>query len=163
MALGCAHADEHLGDALDGAVAKEITPQAFLERLLGAELAGREERRVRTALNLSTLPTGQTLESFDFAFQPAIERSRIETLATGAWVRGKETVLLQGAPGVGKTHLAVGLGVKAVQLGFSAQYHRFAEPMTALKGDSDMPPARLIPWFTDVNSPLTAPHPHPTP
>jgi len=106
---------------------------------------------------------GQTLESFDFAFQPAIERSRIETLATGAWVRGKETVLLQGAPGVGKTHLAVGLGVKAVQLGLSAQYHRFDEPMTALKGDSDMPPARLIPWFTDVNPPLTAPHPHPTP
>jgi DNA replication protein DnaC len=143
VALGCAHAAEQLGDVLDGAVAQEVAPQAFLDRLLEAELAGREERRVRTALKLSNLPTGQTLESFDFAFQPAIERSRIETLATGAWIRGKETVLLQGPPGVGKTHLAVSLGVKAVQLGFSAQYYRFDELMTALKGDADMPPARL--------------------
>lgn len=82
LALGCGHAAEQLGDLLDGAVAQEIAPQAFLDRLL--EVAGREERRVRTALKLSNLPTGQTLESFDLAFQQAIERSRIETLATGA-------------------------------------------------------------------------------
>ena len=143
IALGCAHAAEQLSDMLNGAVAQEVAPQAFLDGLLEVELAAREERRVRTALKLSNLPTGQTLENFDFAFQPAIERSRIETLATGAWIRGKETVLLQGPPGVGKTHLAVSLGVKAVQLGFSAQYYRFDELMTALKGDSDMPPARL--------------------
>ena len=57
-------------------------------------------------LRLSNLPTGPTITNFDFAFQPAVERSRIETLATSAWVRGAETVLLQGPPGVGKTHLA---------------------------------------------------------
>jgi DNA replication protein DnaC len=39
---------------------------------------------------------------FDFAFQPSVERSRIETLATGAWVRASETLLIQGPPGVGK-------------------------------------------------------------
>jgi DNA replication protein DnaC len=143
IALGCGHAAEQLGDVLDGAVAKETAPHAFLDQLLGIELAGREERRIRTTLKLSNLPTGQTLENFDFAFQPAIERSRIETLATGAWVRGSETVLLQGPPGVGKTHLAVSLGVKAVQLGFSVQYYRFDELMTVLKTDAGMPPVRL--------------------
>jgi hypothetical protein len=50
---------------------------------------------VKTSLRLSNLPVGQTLENFDFAFQPAIERSRIETLATGAWVRNAETVPVQ--------------------------------------------------------------------
>ena len=49
-------------------------------------------------LKTSKIPTGQTLENFDFAFQPAIERSRIETLATGAWVRNAEVVLMQGPP-----------------------------------------------------------------
>jgi len=47
---------------------------------------------VKTSLKLSNLPVGQTLENFDFAFQPAIERSRIDTLATCAWVRNAETV-----------------------------------------------------------------------
>ena len=99
--------------------------------------------RIRTALKLSTLPPGQTLENVDFAFQPAIERSRIETLATGVWVRDNETVLLQGLPGVGKTHLAVSLGVKSVQLRFLGQYYRFDELMTELRTDAELSPNRL--------------------
>src|SRR3954466_15817227 len=58
----------------------EIAPHAFLDLLLETELSGREARRVKTSLRLSNLPTGQTLENFDFAFQPAIERSRIDSL-----------------------------------------------------------------------------------
>ncbi|MEM9050276.1 MAG: ATP-binding protein [Pseudomonadota bacterium] len=140
MALGCSHAADQLGDILDGAVAKEVAPHVFLDQLLDIELAGREEPRIRTALKLSKLPPGRTLENFDCAFQPVIERSRIETLATCAGVRGNETVLLQGPPGVGKTHLAVSLGVKTVQLGFSVQYYRFDELMTALRTDAELPP-----------------------
>ena len=132
LALGCGYAAEQLGPLLSEAVRGEVPPHAFLDRLLAAELSGREERRVKTSLKVSNLPVGQTLETFDFAFQPAIERSRIDTLATCAWVRDGETVLLQGPPGVGKSHLCVGLGVKAVQLGFSVQYFRFDELMTAL-------------------------------
>jgi DNA replication protein DnaC len=143
LALGCSHAADRLAELLGEAVRAEIAPHVFLDKLLAAELSGREERRVKTALKLSNLPIGQTLENFDFAFQPAIERSRIDTLATGAWIRGCETVLLQGPPGVGKSHLCVGLGVTAVQLGFSVQYFRFDELMTALRADADMPHARL--------------------
>jgi DNA replication protein DnaC len=72
-----------------------------------------------------------------------VERSRIETLATCAWLRSAETLLIQGPPGVGKTHLAVGLGVKAVEQGFSAQFYRFDELLLALKGDAELPPQRL--------------------
>src|SRR5262245_57966507 len=115
----------------------------FLEQLLGVETSGREGRRVKTALLLSGVPTGQTLANFDFAFQPAIERSRIETLATCAWVRNAETVLIQGPPGVGKTHLAVGLGIKAVEQGFSVQYLRFDELLTELRRDAILAPAQL--------------------
>jgi DNA replication protein DnaC len=48
-----------------------------------------------------------------------------------------------GSPGVGKTHLCVGLGIRAVEQGFSVQYFRFDELMTALKIDAGLPPARL--------------------
>jgi DNA replication protein DnaC len=142
-ALGCTHAAEQLDTLLSDAVKKPIAAHEFLEILLNAELSGRESRRIRTALRLSSLPTGQTLANFDYAFQPAIERSRIETLATCAWVRSAETVLIQGPPGVGKTHLAVGLGIKAVEQGFSVQYYRFDELLNLLRNDADLPPARL--------------------
>ena len=102
-----------------------------------------EERRIKAMLKVSKIPTGQTLENFDFAFQPAIERSRIETLATGSWIRGAEVLLLQGPPGVGKSHLLVALGIRAIELGFSAQYFRFDELMTALKADAHLPASRI--------------------
>lgn len=142
-ALGLSHGAEVLDQVLADAVRSEIPAHAFLDQLLTTELAGREERRIRTTLKTSNLPTGQTLENFDFAFQPAIERSRIDTLATGAWIRNTEVVLLQGPPGVGKSHLCIALGIKAIQLGFSVQYFRFDELMTALKVDGAMAPARL--------------------
>jgi DNA replication protein DnaC len=142
-ALGCGHAAEALEPLLAEAVRAELAAHLFLDRLLDAERAGREERRVRTMLKTSKIPTGQTLENFDFARPPAIERSRIETLATGAWIRSAEAILIQGPPGVGKSHLLVGLGVRAIQLGFSVQYFRFDELLTALKVDAHLRPERL--------------------
>jgi hypothetical protein len=98
VALGCGYAADQLDHVLREAVRTEVPAHAFLDTLLQAELSGREARRVKTSLRLSNLPVGQTLENFDFAFQPAIERSRIDTLATCAWVRNAETVLVQGPP-----------------------------------------------------------------
>src|SRR5690606_4680754 len=71
------HAADRLGEFTADAVKHDISAHAFLDKVLGAELAFREERRIRTSLRLSGLPTGQTLASFDFAFQPSIESSRI--------------------------------------------------------------------------------------
>jgi DNA replication protein DnaC len=112
--------------------------------LIGLRPQGRHRGRwITISLKMSGLPLTQTLENFDFAFQPAIERSRIDTLATGTWVRKAETVLMQGPPGVGKTHLSVGLGTRAVELGFSVLYYRFNELMNALKADAAVLPERL--------------------
>jgi DNA replication protein DnaC len=154
-ALGLGHAVDALEGLLAEAVRNEMPAHVFLDRLLDAERSGREERRIRTMLKTAKIPTGATLESeplsaigprtmaSDFAFQPAIERSRIETLATGGWIRNAEVVLMQGPPGVGKSHLLCGLGIRAIQLGFSVQYFRFDELLTALRADAHLPPARL--------------------
>ncbi len=143
LALGLTHAAEHLEPALSEAVKDNAGPHQVLDTLLETELSVREARRVKTALRLSSLPTGQTLTEFDFSFQPSVERSKIDLLATCAWIRQAETLLIQGPPGVGKTHLAVGLGIKAVEQGFSAQFYRFDELLIDLKRDAGLPQSRL--------------------
>jgi DNA replication protein DnaC len=97
--LGLLHASDHVNETLAEAVKESWPPHRFLDRLLEAELTVREERRLKTSLRLSGLPTGQTLGNFDFGFQPSVERSRIETLGTCAWIRAKENLLIQGPPG----------------------------------------------------------------
>ena len=142
-ALGLTSAAGELERLLSSAVKQTTSPHAFLDQLLDGEIAGRDERRIERQLRTSNLPGGHTIANFDFAFQPAVERSRIETLATSAWVRGAETVLLQGPPGVGKTHLATGLGIKAIEQGFSVQFYRFDELLTHLRRDAHLPPSKL--------------------
>ncbi len=141
--LGLDHAAERLSEFVTDAIKQETSASAFLDQLLDAELQRRDERRIRTSLRLSGLPSGATLGNFDFAFQPSIERSRIDALATCAWLRDKQTLLIQGPPGVGKTHLAVSLGVKAIESGFSVLFHRLDELLALMRKDADLPPTRL--------------------
>jgi DNA replication protein DnaC len=141
--LGLVHAAEQLATWLSEAVAEETPPHRFLDRVIEQELRARDERRIRTSLVLSGLPTGQTLANFDFAFQPALERSRIETLATCQWIRENRTLLMQGPPGVGKTHLAIALGMRAVELGFGVVFYRLEDLLAALKRDADLPTSKL--------------------
>ena len=97
--LGLLHAAERLPELLSEAVKQNLAIHRFVDQLLAVELSQREERRIKTSLRLSGLPTGQTLANFDFAFQPSVEKSRIETLATCAWIREHETTLIGGPPG----------------------------------------------------------------
>ncbi|HEX5107508.1 MAG TPA: IS21-like element helper ATPase IstB [Vicinamibacterales bacterium] len=141
--LGLQTAADRIEDLLTAAVKDDDPAHRFLDRVLQEEVGTREERRVRTSLKLSSLPQGQTLANFDFAFQPGIERSQIELLATCAFIREKSSVLIQGPPGVGKTHLAVSLGVKAVENGFSVAFFRLEELLNELRRDADVAPARM--------------------
>ncbi|HSR52473.1 MAG TPA: IS21-like element helper ATPase IstB [Acidobacteriota bacterium] len=141
--LGLSHAAERLPELIEQAVKRDGGPHRFLDDLLESESAFREERRIRTSLRLSGLPTGQSLGNFDFSFQPAIEKNRIETLATCNWIREHETTLFLGPPGVGKTHLAVALGVKAVENGFSVAFFRLDDLLHALRQDAELPPKSL--------------------
>lgn len=141
--LGLTYMAESLQEHLNAAVKGSQPAHKFLDTLLSVETTSREERRIKTSLRLSGLPTGQTLQNFDFAFQPGIEKSQIETLATCGWIREHETVLMQGPPGVGKTHLAVSLGVKAVENGFSVAFYRVEDLLHAMKKHADVPPTRI--------------------
>ena len=71
---------------------------------------------------MARFPLHKTLEQFDLAFQPRVEKRRIQELASLRFVADGSNVLLLGPPGVGKTHLAIGLGIKALQAGLSTYF-----------------------------------------
>jgi DNA replication protein DnaC len=141
--LGLEHGASALGDLISRAVSENLAPHRIIDELLAIEMREREERRIKTSLRLSGLPPGYTLENFDWSFQPSIDKKRVETLATCGYVREREVVLFQGPPGVGKTHLAIALGVKAVAAGFSVGFARLEDLLHVLKRDADVPPRRL--------------------
>lgn len=93
---------------------KDLSYTEFLERLLKAEVAAADERATETLLRLSGLPYQRTLAEFDFKFQPSVQKKQLKELASCAFIERAENVVLLGPPGVGKTHLAVALGIEAV-------------------------------------------------
>jgi DNA replication protein DnaC len=133
------HTLDILGELAESAVKEQTSHLAFLDRVLTLEVENREERRIATSLKLSGLPRGMRLDNFDFMFQPSVEKERIDFLATGEFIRQKENVLLFGPPGVGKTHLATGLGVRAVELGYSVACFTLEELLHKMKRRSDTP------------------------
>jgi len=141
--LGLDYPASCLSDLVEQCTREQLSPLSFLELVLTGELERTDERRVTTMLKLSGLPTGKTLEDFDWSFQPRVDRRQIETLATCSYIREKTNVLFLGPPGVGKSHLATALGVKAIKNGFSVSHFVLDDLMHVLRADAAVPPARL--------------------
>lgn len=117
---------EHLLAQLDGvceqAAQGDLDYKGFLARALEAEWRGRYQRGVEARLKQARLPWLKRLDQFDFDFQPSIDRKVIRELACGSVIERAHNVVLLGPPGVGKTHLAIALGVKAVEAGYSVLF-----------------------------------------
>lgn len=104
----------------------------FLEAVLNAERAARTERVRHALLKLATLPAVKTLESYDFAFASGAPKAQIHELATLSFIERAENVVLLGPSGVGKTHLAVALGYRAVMAGIKTRFLTAADLMIQL-------------------------------
>ena len=85
----------------------EIGAVEAIDTLLAEEFTGREGPRVKAALRMARLSTVKTLSSFDFSFQPSLDRSRILSLAQLAFIERNEVVHLLGPPGTGKLHVSI--------------------------------------------------------
>jgi DNA replication protein DnaC len=103
---------QELPQQTNQAMAQGHSYSEFLERLLQEEVARRDEEALRRLLAASRLPVGKTLETFDFSFQPSIDKRQIQELAGLQFLQRHENVIFLGPPGVGKSHLAAALGVQ---------------------------------------------------
>jgi DNA replication protein DnaC len=109
--LGLDVARGHLDGVAQRAAAEGRSYTHFLGYLLDGELRERHRKRVELNLKFARFPAVKRLEDFDFAAQPGLDRRLVEELATGRFLYEGRDVVLLGPPGVGKTHLAIGLGV----------------------------------------------------
>ena len=118
---------EALPQVLDDAVAEKLTVTATLERLLSIEVDTAIARRLAGRLRFACLPTPATLDDFDYDAQPGVDRSLINELATCRYLDTATNVLMIGPPGVGKTHLAVGLARQAATVGYRTYFTTAAD------------------------------------
>lgn len=107
---------------LDDARQQQISYELFLQRALGAELVGRQERALQRRLRAARLPSHTHLATFDYSFQPSLSQRLMKELAGLSFVQTATNVIFLGPPGVGKTHLASGLAARAIEGGYSALF-----------------------------------------
>ena len=123
---------DQLDTLLDDVSRKDMTHREALLYLLEAEVARKNQRRFTMGVNIARFPFVRTLDDFDFDAQPSINPKQIRDLATCRWVGNGDALLLLGPPGVGKTHLAVALGRKAIEAGYSVLFVQATHLVAAL-------------------------------
>jgi DNA replication protein DnaC len=123
-----ANLDEHLQQAAQ----LKLSPFALLARLVEAEILARNERAAGKRISGADFPEVLRLETYDFKKQPSLNRAQVLDLAELAFLDKKQSVIWIGPSGVGKTHLAIALGVKACQSGYWVRFCRAYTLLTQL-------------------------------
>jgi DNA replication protein DnaC len=109
---------ERLEALLQEAAAQELPYADFLERVLAEEVASKTAKHISMRTSLARFPFVKTLDAFDFAYQPSLDKKQIQQLASCHFIEHGENIVILGPPGVGKSHLAIGLGLKAIEHGY---------------------------------------------
>ncbi|WP_438943722.1 IS21-like element helper ATPase IstB [Noviherbaspirillum malthae] len=123
---------ERLEALLQHAAAQEMPYADFLEQVLAEEVAAKASKNVSMRTVMARLPFVKPLETFDFGYQPSIDKKQVQSLASCHFIEHGENVLVLGPPGVGKTHLAVALGLKAIASGYRVLFTTAANLISIL-------------------------------
>jgi DNA replication protein DnaC len=134
------HAAAHLDEHLQHAAQLKLGHLGLLGRIMESEVLARAETGARKRIAAAGFPEIKRLEDYDFKRQPSLDRKQVLDLAELGFLDACQCVLWLGPSGVGKTHLAIGLGVRACQAGYRVRYFRafelFKRLWAALADDS---------------------------
>jgi DNA replication protein DnaC len=106
----------------EAAARERLSHKAYLVEVLAAECDDRDARRRIRRVNEARFPRSKRLEDLDLATLPHLPAATLTHLASGAWIRAGEPVVLLGDSGTGKTHLLIGLGTAAAEQGLRVRY-----------------------------------------
>lgn len=126
QALRLKHVEGSLPNLLEQARKTNLTYETFLRQVLTLEIEGRERQTQQARLKAARLPVRKTLEEVDFSFQPSLSERHLRELAELSFLQTATNVVFLGPPGVGKTHLSLGLAVCALEAGYSVLFTTLA-------------------------------------
>jgi DNA replication protein DnaC len=131
--LGLTTAAEELAPALERGTSQKLSVVEVLEELMAREAEATKARRLAGRLRFAHYPLRKTLSAFEFDYQPSIDRAVVSELSTLRFVEERRNVLLLGPPGVGKTHLAIALGISATEAGYRTYFTTAADLVAGLQ------------------------------
>ena len=116
----------NIADALETLIshaeANELTYLQFAEQLVTHELTSRDAKRITQNLRRAGFPIHKTLAEFDYRAQTTINKREINGLLDFTFIEQRQNLIFIGAPGVGKTHLATGISLKAIEAGYKVLF-----------------------------------------
>jgi len=141
-ALLLTNAARSLETILEKAQAQDWTILKTLNILLGEERKARTDKARERRLKQASFPYLATIEEFDFGFQTSISKKQMNQLLELSWLESAFNIMFLGPPSVGKTHLAVSLGIAAVNGGYSVLFIHMDQLIHALKTQEISPKSR---------------------
>ena len=129
-----------LTNLLAEAEANEMSYLSFADRLAEHELIQRQDKRIRRNRKMAAFPAEKRLEGFDYRHQTTITKRQVNALLDFQFIDERNNLVFIGPPGVGKTHLAIGIGYKAVEAGYRVLFRNAMDlveelELAEMKGD----------------------------
>jgi DNA replication protein DnaC len=107
---------------IERAAAESWSHRDFLTAIIAEEIAHRETTRIQRSTTLARFPYLKTIEEFDFIFQSSLKRTQLGPFLDPDFVTNGRHLIIEGRPGLGKTHLAIAIAYKAIQYGHDALF-----------------------------------------
>lgn len=131
--LRLAETADHLPVLLQEAESNDETYASLLMKVVDYEQLRRDEKQVEKRLKWATFPYQKTLDSFDVSEQQSMSKKQFNKLKELLWIERLFNIILLGPPGVGETHLAIALGMQAINQGYKVIFTSMGDLIHALK------------------------------